>query len=293
MRLNRYLSACGLGSRRGCEALIQEGQVMINGSVCLNLATTVTEADEVVVHGKKVKPEKGLIIALHKPKGLVCSRRDEHDRETIYQLLPAKFASLHHVGRLDKESEGLLLLTNRGDLSHQLLHPSKGVEKEYEVIVEERFDPEQLPRLIKGFHLKEGGIAKAERAWLIGDYKIGLVLKQGLKRQIRDMLYFLGYEVRRLVRVRIGNLSIKGLREGAWKELSEKEVETLLLNPKSKDRPKLSTPKTASVKRHAAKRAARHGEGTRDEKRQPPAAGKHSTAPRVPRRQERRSRKSS
>ncbi len=256
MRLNRFLSACGLGSRRGCEAIILEGRVAINGDICVNLATSVKETDEVKVDGRKLRQNKGVMIALHKPRGFVCTRRDERDRETLYNLLPEKFATLHHVGRLDKDSEGLILLTNQGELSQKLLHPSMGVEKEYEVQVEERFDPEKLPRLVEGFHTPEGPM-KAERAWMIGDYKLGIVLKQGLKRQIRQMLYFLGFEVRRLIRVRIGNLSIKGLREGAWRELSADEVETLLLNPKSSERPKLSRPRTAAVKRHAAKRTLR------------------------------------
>jgi 23S rRNA pseudouridine2605 synthase len=263
MRLNKYLSACGLGSRRGSEELISTGQVAINGQVCLNLGTKVLDTDEVVVHGKKVKPLKGVVIVLHKPRGFVCTRRDERDRETLYNLLPEKFATLHHVGRLDKESEGLILLTNQGDLSHDLMHPSKGVEKEYEVVLEEPFDPANLSKLIKGFHLPDGH-AKAERAWMIGEYKLGIVLKQGLKRQIRDMMYFLGHEVRRLIRVRIGNLSIKGLPEGAWKELSEKDVQTLLLDPRRKDRPTLSKPRTASIKRQSEKRALRAGSKTED-----------------------------
>lgn len=248
MRLNRHLSSCGLGSRRGCEQLIRDGRVILNGKICTNLSTTVTDSDDVVVDGNKVRPHKGVVIVLHKPRGLVCSRRDERDRDTIYSLLPEKFHTLHHVGRLDKESEGLLLMTNRGEVSQRLLHPSQGVEKEYEVILETRFDPENLTRLTKGFHT-EDGYAKAERAWMIGDYKIGMVLKQGLKRQIRMMLYFLGYEVKRLVRVRIGNLAIKGILEGNWKELSDKDVDKMLLNPLAKDRPKMSKPKTASVRK--------------------------------------------
>ncbi|WP_081892486.1 pseudouridine synthase [Verrucomicrobium sp. BvORR106] len=249
MRLNRHLSSCGLGSRRGCEQLIRDGRVILNGKICTNLSTTVTDSDDVVVDGNKVRPHKGVVIVLHKPRGLVCSRRDERDRDTIYNLLPEKFHTLHHVGRLDKESEGLLLMTNRGEVSQRLLHPSQGVEKEYEVITETRFDPEHLTRLTKGFHT-EDGYAKAERAWMIGDYKIGMVLKQGLKRQIRMMLYFLGYEVKRLIRVRIGNLAIKGILEGNWKELSDKDVDKMLLNPLSKDRPKMSKPKTAAVRKN-------------------------------------------
>ncbi|WP_081888108.1 pseudouridine synthase [Verrucomicrobium sp. BvORR034] len=270
MRLNRYLSSCGLGSRRGCEQLVRDGRVILNGKICTNLSTTVTDSDDVVVDGNKVRPHKGVVIVLHKPRGLVCSRRDERDRDTIYSLLPEKFHTLHHVGRLDKESEGLLLMTNRGEVSQRLLHPSQGVEKEYEVILETRFDPENLTRLTKGFHT-EDGYAKAERAWMIGDYKIGMVLKQGLKRQIRMMLYFLGYEVKRLVRVRIGNLAIKGILEGNWKELSDKDVDKMLLNPLAKDRPKMSKPKTASVRKsleiHRQKEAKRSSRKTGARKR--------------------------
>jgi len=256
MRLNRYLSACGLGSRRGSEALIRDGRVMVNGKVCTDLATQVEDKDDVVVDGSRAKAEKGLVIAFHKPKGFVCSRRDEYDRETIYTLLPNSFQTLHHVGRLDKESEGLLLMTNRGEVSQRLTHPSQGVEKEYEVLLESRFDPAHLSRLTDGFHTEEG-LAKAERAWIIGDAKLGMVLKQGLKRQIRLMLYFLGYEVKRLVRVRIGNLTIKGLPEGGWKELSDHDVEKLLINPSTKDRPKLSKPyKPKPLRKRGGRKAA-------------------------------------
>lgn len=250
--------------------MVRDGRVILNGKICTNLSTTVTDSDDVVVDGNKVRPHKGVVIVLHKPRGLVCSRRDERDRDTIYSLLPEKFHTLHHVGRLDKESEGLLLMTNRGEVSQRLLHPSQGVEKEYEVILETRFDPENLTRLTKGFHT-EDGYAKAERAWMIGDYKIGMVLKQGLKRQIRMMLYFLGYEVKRLVRVRIGNLAIKGILEGNWKELSDKDVDKMLLNPLAKDRPKMSKPKTASVRKsleiHRQKEAKRSSRKTGARKR--------------------------
>jgi len=226
VRLNRYLSLCGLGSRRGCEALISEGQVSINGSYSRSLGTQVDPDDEVRVNGKIVRPTKGVVLALNKPKGYVCTRGDTHDRLTIYDLLPSKFQALHHVGRLDKDSEGLLLMTNRGDLSHRLMHPSEGVEKEYEVVVDKPIDPETLfPKLVKGLMTPEG-YAKAERVWSGGsEYRLHLVLKQGLKRQIRHMLYFLGFEVERLIRIRIGWLQIKGLPKGSWKELTEPEVE--------------------------------------------------------------------
>lgn len=225
MRLNRYLSLCGLGSRRGVEALIVGGKVSINGSYIRSLGAQVEEDDEVRVNGRVVRPARGVVLALHKPKGYVCSRGDTHDRLTIYDLLPAKFQTLHHVGRLDKESEGLLLMTNRGDLSHRLMHPSQGVEKEYEVVVDQPVDPAVVfPKLIKGMMTAEG-YAKAERVWEGGsEFRLHLVLKQGLKRQIRLMLHALGFEVERLARVRIGWLQLKGLPKGGWRELSEAEV---------------------------------------------------------------------
>jgi len=234
VRLNRFLSLCGLGSRRGVEAIIAEGQVSINGSYTRSLGTIVADEDEVRVNGKIMRPAKGVVLALNKPKGYVCSRGDTHDRLTIYDLLPAKYQNLHHVGRLDKESEGLLLMTNRGDLSHRLLHPSQGVEKEYEVVVDKPIDPEVLfPKLVKGLMTPEG-FAKAERVWSAGsEYRLHLVLKQGLKRQIRHMLYFLGFEVERLIRVRIGWLSVKGLAKGSWKELTEPEVKRFFSETKT------------------------------------------------------------
>ena len=250
MRLNRFLSQCGLGSRRGVEALIAEGQVSINGSYIRSLGTQVGDDDEVRVNGRVVKPAKSIVLALHKPKGYVCSRGDTHDRLTIYDLLPPKYQGLHHVGRLDKESEGLLLMTNRGDLSHRLMHPSEGVEKEYEVVVNEAIDPTTVfPKLVKGM-MTEEGYAKAERVWAgQSEYRLHMVLKQGLKRQIRHMLYQLGFEVERLIRVRIGWLPIKGLPKGGWKELSEPEVQRFFSDfearPQRQAKPK-TKPKPAS-----------------------------------------------
>lgn len=224
MRLNRFLSQCGLGSRRGSEQLILEGRVSINGHLVKDLGTKVEPSDQVNVDGKPVRTETGVVIALNKPRGYICSRSDERDRMTIYALLPKPLQTLHHVGRLDKDSEGLLLLTNRGDLSHHLIHPSKGAEKEYEVIVDKAMDQATMAKLVKGM-LTEEGYAKAERAWMVTEYRCHVVLKQGLKRQIRLMFYQLGFEVERLTRTRIGWLELKGLQKGGWKQLSSTEVE--------------------------------------------------------------------
>lgn len=226
MRLNRFLASAGFGSRRGCEQLVREGQVTINGRVCTELATQVAPGDAVKVRNKLVKQEPPLTVLLNKPRGYVCTASDERDRRTIFDLLPAKFPRLFHVGRLDKESEGLLLLTNDGDLSLRLTHPRYKVEKEYQVHLDRAFDPVHAAGLLKGVFM-EGGRAKAESVRQIGPHKLRVVLRQGLKRQIRQMFYTLGYEVERLVRVRIGPLTVKDLPPGRWRTLSEKEISAL------------------------------------------------------------------
>ena len=243
MRLNRFLSQCGLGSRRGCEQIISEGRVTINGKIVKQLGTLVQDDDEVEVDGRAARAKAAVVIALHKPRGYVCSRSDERDRMTIYALLPRQYQALHHVGRLDKESEGLLLLTNQGDLSHRLMHPSMGAEKEYEVVVDQPMDAETMAKLTRGM-LTEEGQARAERAWLITPHRCHVVLKQGLKRQIRLMFYQLGFEVERLTRTRIGWLEIKGLPKAGYRELSQAEVQRFFTEAGTRGRQ--SSPKVQS-----------------------------------------------
>ena len=259
MRLNRFLSLCGISSRRGSEQVILEGRVTVNGNICRELATQIEESDHVTVDGRSVRTAQGVVIALHKPKGYLCTRSDTHDRATIYDLLPSKYQQLHHVGRLDKESEGLILLTNRGDLSQKLAHPSQGVEKEYEVTLDKPVDATALAKLTKGVMTAEG-FAKAERAWSTGPQKVNMILKQGLKRQIRLMFYRLGYEVERLVRIRIGFLMLKGMPKGDWNELTDAEVQRFFATRKTTTP---ATPPPARAKKAPARRqtATRSGKG--------------------------------
>jgi len=244
VRLNRYLSLCGHGSRRGCEQIILDGRVMVNNKRCTDLATAITDDDHVTVDGKPTVMRAGIVLAFHKPRGYVCTRDDESGRQTIYDLLPAKYQNLHHVGRLDKESEGLLLLTNQGDLTHRLMHPSEGMEKEYEVRLETEFNKDHLVKLLNGV-MTEEGYAKAERVWMQNPYVLHIILKQGLKRQIRLMLYVIGHEVERLTRTRIGGLLLKGLPRGGWKELTEHEVAHYF--KKTETKPKKATKATTKV----------------------------------------------
>ncbi|MEI8340063.1 MAG: pseudouridine synthase [Verrucomicrobiota bacterium] len=230
MRLNRYLASAGLGSRRGCEALILEGRVKVNGQVCTDLSTTVGDEDFVKVGGKRVQAEKTFSVILNKPKGYLCTAADTDERRTIFDLLPKHWPRVFHVGRLDKESEGLLILTNDGDLSLKLTHPRYKIDKEYEVLLDRPFDMEQAGKLIKGVYI-EGGWARAEKVIRLKPKLIKLVLRQGLKRQIRLMFYSLEYEVKQLCRTRIGPLKLEGMRPGEWRMLTPKEIE-FLKNPK-------------------------------------------------------------
>jgi 23S rRNA pseudouridine2605 synthase len=228
VRLNQYLARAGFGSRRACEALILEGRVTLNGKRVAQLATQVGPKDSVSVNHKKVQGQTSLIAVLYKPRGFVCSTTGRDGEKTIYELLPRGWPRVFYVGRLDKDSEGLLLLTNDGALSQKLSHPKNKVPKTYEVLLDREFDLEKSgPALIKGFTI-ESGFGKFESVFKLGPRHIKVVLTQGLKRQIRLMLYKMGYEVNRLTRTRIGNLGLGDLKPGETKVLNEKEIQSLM-----------------------------------------------------------------
>ncbi|MDP9292138.1 MAG: rRNA pseudouridine synthase [Verrucomicrobiota bacterium] len=226
MRLNRFLAAAGLGSRRECEEIIRAGKVTVNGQVCLDLSTRVSPDDAVKANGKLLHVAQPLHVLLCKPRGYVCTQGDPHAAKTVFDLLPKNWPRLFHVGRLDKDSEGLLILTNDGEMALKLTHPRYKIEKEYEVALDRPFDFEQATKLHRGIRI-EGGLAKAERVFRISAKRLKLVLRQGLKRQIRLMFSSLGYEVIGLIRTRIGTIKIGEMRPGEWRFLSSREVSAL------------------------------------------------------------------
>lgn len=246
MRLNRFLASAGFGSRRGCEEIIRGGRVTVNDRRCVELATDVNPgADRVAVDGRPAHTEALTYLALHKPTGFVTSANDENGRRTVFDLLPPEGPRLFHIGRLDRESEGLLLFTNDGDLAQRLTHPRHEVDKEYEVTLDRVFNPADAARLIKGVFIPvdEGGPpapvaerstegvrhvrARAASIQPGGLRTVRVILHQGFKRQLRLMFYEVGYEVERLVRVRFGAVELGRLKPGRWRELDVREVASL------------------------------------------------------------------
>ena len=153
MRLNRFLAAAGVGSRRHCDQLIADGRVTINGRVCTDFSAQPAEDDHIKVGGKLVRGQRKLYIILHKPAGFVSTRSDPNAHDTIFHLLPPKFPRLFNIGRLDTQTEGLLILTNDGDLAQRLTHPRYKVEKEYEVTLDRPWDAALAPKLLAGMML--------------------------------------------------------------------------------------------------------------------------------------------
>lgn len=235
MRLNRYLAAAGLGSRRHCDELIAVGRVTINGQVCTDFSAQPSERDHVKVDGKLVHSQRRLDLMLHKPAGFVSTRSDPQARDTIFDLLPPHLPRLFNVGRLDAQTEGILILTNDGDLAQRLTHPRYKIEKEYEITLDRPWDPVLAPKLLRGI-LLDGQRARLDKIHSVKPTRLRVVLRQGINRQIRRMFYEVGYEVKRLTRIRIGRLRLGDLPRGHWRPLSKNELESLSFRPQNLQR---------------------------------------------------------
>src|SRR5262245_53713772 len=210
MRLNRFLAAAGIGSRRHCDELIAGGRVTINGKTCTDFSAQPDAGDHVKVNGKLVHVAPPLTIMLHKPAGLVSTRRDPHVRDTIFDLLPSKFSRLFNIGRLDAQTEGLLLLTNDGNLEPRLTIPRYKVEKEHYISLVRPDDAELASKWSRGIVL-DGERATILRLHSLSPVRLRVVLRQGINRQIRLMFEAAGYRVKDLIRIRIANLRLGDL----------------------------------------------------------------------------------
>lgn len=242
IRLQKYIAEAGVCSRRAAEALIAQGEVWVNGAPATLGLKITPGVDKVTVSGKTVRStaQPLVTVAVHKPRGLVCSNDDPHHAATVFELLPRELAKLRFfcAGRLDLDSEGLVVLTTDGELANRLMHPSNTVVKRYHVTLKRPFPASRLIQLVRGVAV-EGERMKVERAALINagadeaSTDLDVHMHHGKKREIRQLFATLGFDVKRLRRYQIGALQLKGIPLRAGKVLSTKDVESLFRNPRT------------------------------------------------------------
>jgi 23S rRNA pseudouridine2605 synthase len=240
-RLQKLMAQAGLGSRRACEVLISAGRVTVNGQVAELGGKADPQRDKILVDGRALKmPEGPVYIALNKPRGVISAVSSPDPRPTVRDLVELP-GHLYPVGRLDVDSEGLILLTSDGDLANKLTHPRYGHEKEYRVLVARRPDEEQLETWRRGVVLEDGYRTAPVEVRLDGTFGKGawlrLVMREGRKRQIRETGSQIGLPVVKIIRVRIGSLRLGTLKPREWRRLTEDEVAELKGRPKSKPAP--------------------------------------------------------
>ncbi|MCF6096760.1 rRNA pseudouridine synthase [Thermovorax subterraneus] len=232
MRLQKFLAMAGIASRRACEMLILDGRVQVNGKVVKELGVKVDpDVDEIRVDGEicriKIKP---IYIIMNKPKGVLTTVKDPFGRPTIIDLLAGVRERVFPVGRLDKDTEGLLIITNDGELSYKLTHPKHQVDKTYIAKVLGIPDEKDIKRLRKGIFLEDGKTAPAKVRILKKGKNFAvleIIIHEGRKRQVRRMCESIGHPVLTLKRTRIGNLTLRGLAPGGWRYMTEEEVNYL------------------------------------------------------------------
>ncbi len=231
-RLNKYIARAGVCSRRNADALIDQGLVKVNDVVVHEYWYNVTPEDVVEVNGRVISPRRFVYLMLNKPKDTITTTKDERGRRTVIDLIdlpPEARAGLYPVGRLDRDTLGVLLLTNDGELAHRLMHPRYEVTKRYLVQTKKSIKPHEVEQLKEGISLDDG-MARADMAAYVDSARrdeIGLEIHEGRNRQVRRMLEALGHDVIRLERVMYGNLTTVGVRRGKWRRLTALEVRRL------------------------------------------------------------------
>ena len=226
VRLNKFIAEAGVASRRAADRLIEEGRVTINGRAAV-LGDRVTDGDKVCVNGKPIRRDDAgtVILAFNKPRGLTCTA-DPGDRDNVIDFInyPRRIFT---VGRLDKDSEGLLLLTNDGDLANKIMRSRYGHEKEYIVTVDREITKDFVRGMSGGVPIDENVVTRRCKVTEIDPYTFRIILKQGLNRQIRRMCEYFGYNVVKLVRVRVMNIELGTLKAGRYRDITKKEREEL------------------------------------------------------------------
>ncbi len=228
VRIQKYLSDAGLCSRRAGEKMVEDGRVTINGKRITRPGTPVDPVRDVVaVDGTEIRPQKKRYLAIYKPMGYVCTRADEMGRSILADLIPPEWASVYPVGRLDRESEGLIFMTNDGDFCLRVTHPRYGVLKKYRVTVRGKVENRDLRPALEGIRLGREVLRAASARVLAHDFSGSLIemdLLEGRNREIRRIMKFLGHKVENLRRIQIGPIKLGSLKPGKWRVLQDSEV---------------------------------------------------------------------
>lgn len=232
IRLQKYMAQCGVASRRSCEEMIRDERVTVNGKTAVLGQSIDPDTDTVMLDGKVLKPEtKHVVVLLYKPRGIVSTSSDEKGRRTVQEFVQDVPCRLYNVGRLDINSEGLLLLTNDGELANQLMHPRYGVKKTYRVVCDGQLSAGEIASLTNGVELEDGLTAPARvtdiRRSTTGGTAFSITIHEGRNRQIRRMLEAVGHKTLRLKREAYGPLQLGSMRPGEWRYLSEAEIDAL------------------------------------------------------------------
>ena len=232
IRLNKYIANAGVCSRRDADLLIESGQVTVNGEVVTELGTKIQPTDEVRYGDQVLQREKPVYILLNKPKDYITTTNDEYDRKNVMNLVAGACPQrVYPVGRLDRNTTGLLLITNDGELAKKLTHPRYGVKKIYQVELDKSLSQEDFQQIISGLELKDGFIAPDELAYVGESHReIGITLHSGKNRIVRRIFEHLGYEVVKLDRVYYAGLTKKDLPRGEWRFLRKEEVNILKMS---------------------------------------------------------------
>ncbi len=227
LRLQAYLAQAGVDSRRKCEEIIKSGRVEVNGRVVMAPGEKISEEDEVRFDGRLVKPmRRKIYIALHKPSGYICSNKDDKDRPVARDLIVSVPQRIYNVGRLDYMTSGLLFFTNDGDFSQLITHPSTHLEKEYVVTTKKPIPEELMKQFLAGIRVN-GEFYKAKSYRMKGPHTVHIVLEEGRNQELRKVFLSRSITVKKIHRVRIGSVTVKGLLPGHYRNLKESEVERL------------------------------------------------------------------
>ena len=229
IRLNKYISQSGLCSRRAADELIKKGKVQVNNKLCDQVGTKINKNDKVIVNKKLIKPEKNIYVLLNKPKDYISTNKDTHNRRIVFDLIKGINERLFSVGRLDRKTTGLLLLTNDGDIAKKLTHPSYKIKKIYSVTLEKKISNDEISQIKNGLFIEDEYIKVDNIERLEKDYEVGIEIHMGKNRIVRKIFESLNHRVSKLDRVLFGPFTKKDLPRGKWRILNQNEIRNLKL----------------------------------------------------------------